>query len=92
MTRLYGAGYLPAEQALNVVLPRQDEGGRGQEIACWVRRGRSYMDVSSWLRLRREAGARWRAFATAEALPPVGSMSLASGLSSRSAAPQSRGA
>jgi hypothetical protein len=73
LTRLYGAGYLPVEKGLTVVLPRQNEDGRSEDIACWVRKGRSYMDVSGWLRLRREAGARWRAFATGEAQPPVGS-------------------
>jgi hypothetical protein len=29
------------------------------------------MDMSSWLRLRGNADARWRAFATGEAQPPL---------------------
>jgi len=73
LTRLYGAGYLPAERRLTVILPGRNGDGCSGDVACWVRKGRSYMDVPSWLRLRREAGDRWRAFATGEALPPVGS-------------------
>lgn len=76
LTRLYAAGYLPDEKNLEVVLPRRDGDGSGSEIACWARKGRSYMDIPSWLHLRREAGARWRAFATGEAQPPVGSAIL----------------
>lgn len=72
LTRLYAAGYLPDEKALNVVLPQQGKEGGREDVACWVRRGRSYMDILSWWRLRREADARWRAFATGEAQPPVG--------------------
>jgi hypothetical protein len=76
LTRLYSAGYLPDEKDLEVVLPRRDEDTRDSAVACWVRKGRSYMDISSLLHLRREASARWRAFATGEAQPPVGSKIL----------------
>jgi hypothetical protein len=72
LTRLYAAGYLPGGRALNMVLPRQDDDRRSEDIACWARKGRSYMDMSGWLRLRREAGGRWRAFAIGEARPPLG--------------------
>jgi hypothetical protein len=71
--RKSGIAVFEHEKALKVVLPRQDRDCRGQDVACWVRKGRFYMDLSAWLRLSREAGARWRAFATGEALPPVGS-------------------
>jgi hypothetical protein len=73
LTRPYGVGYLPVERGLTVVLPRQSGDRGAEDVACWVQKGRSYMDVTGWLRLRREAGARWREFATGEAQPPVGS-------------------
>lgn len=73
LTRLYSAGYLPMEKGLTVAMPRKGKDGHSEDIACWVRKGRSYMDTSGWLRLRREAGGRWRAFATGEAQPPIGS-------------------
>ncbi len=76
LTRLYAAGYLPDEKALGVVLPRRDDDGRSSKVACWARKGRSYLDIPSWLHLRREAAGRWRAFATGEAQPPVGSAIL----------------
>lgn len=72
LTRLYAAGYLPDEKQLQVVLPRRDGDQRSSTVACWTRKGKPYMDVPSWLHLRREAGARWQAFATGEAQPPVG--------------------
>jgi hypothetical protein len=72
LTRLYAAGYLPDEKQVHVVLPRRDGDLRSANVACWTRRGKSYMDIPSWLHLRREATARWRAFATGEAQPPVG--------------------
>ncbi len=76
LTRLYAAGYLPDEKDLEVALPRRDEDGSDSAVACWARKGRSYMDISSFLHLRRQATARWRAFATGEAQPPVGSTIL----------------
>jgi hypothetical protein len=58
--------------SLDVVLPRRDGDGNRSSVACWERKGRSHMDIPSWQHLRRESTARWRAFATGEAQPPVG--------------------
>lgn len=76
LTGLYSAGYLPTEKEPRLALPQQHGETPSQELACWVKRGRFYLDIPGWLNLRREAGERWRAFAIGEARPPVGSAIL----------------
>jgi hypothetical protein len=76
LTRLYSAGYLPNERMLSVALPRQDEARNGATLTCWARKGRSYLDVAGWHRLRREAGERWGALASGEAQVPSGAAVL----------------
>jgi len=76
LTGLYSAGYLPTEKTLRFALPRHHSASRDQDLACWVKKGKSYLDLPSWLRLRSDAGARWRAFATGKAQPPIGSAIL----------------
>jgi hypothetical protein len=76
LTRLYSAGYLPNERALNVALPRRDEVRDGETLICWARKGRSYLDMTGWHRLRREVGERWGALASGEAQAPSGAAVL----------------
>jgi hypothetical protein len=76
LTRLYTAGYLPAEKVSRFALPQLEATAPDVELACWVRKDRSYLDLPAWLRLRGEAGSRWRAVTTGEARPPIGSAIL----------------
>jgi hypothetical protein len=76
LTGLYSAGYLPTEKSLRFGLPQQNAASPDQELACWVKKGKSYFDLPGWLRLRGEAGTSWREFATGKAQPPIGSAIL----------------
>lgn len=76
LTRLYSAGYLPSERALNLALPRQAEARDGEKLTCWARKGRSYLDLAGWHRLRREAREGWGALAGGEAQAPSGAAVL----------------
>jgi hypothetical protein len=76
LTRLYSEGYLPTEKGSRFALPQQASVSPDVELACWVKKGRSYLDLPGWLRLRSVAGSRWRAFATGDARPPMGAAIL----------------
>jgi hypothetical protein len=72
---LYSSGYLPEEKPLRFAVPRgKDEGT--ETIACWMRKGRSYLDLPMGWHLRAIAHRLWRAQAVGEARPPVGSVIL----------------
>jgi hypothetical protein len=77
LSRLYAAGYTPAEKAPRFVLPQADPVSTAGEVACWQKKGKSYLDLPGWLRLRGEAGSRWRALSAGEARPPSGATILA---------------
>jgi hypothetical protein len=76
LSRLYAAGYTPAEKDPGFVLPRVDPISTPGELVCWERKDKSYLDLPGWLRLRGEAGSRWRALSTGEARPPSGAAIL----------------
>jgi hypothetical protein len=76
LSRLYAAGYAPAEKAPRFALPKADPVSTTAELACWERKDKSYLDLPSWLRLRDEAGSRWRALSAGEARPPSGAAIL----------------
>jgi hypothetical protein len=78
LSRLYSAGYSPAEKVPRFALPQADPtSSNAGELACWERKDKSYLDLPGWLRLRGEAGSRWRALAAGEARPPSGATILA---------------
>lgn len=58
--RLHEAGYVPAEKTPLFALP-QSSGSGADELTCWEKKDNSYLDLPGWLRLREEAGSRWRA-------------------------------
>lgn len=70
LSRIYAAGYTPAEKAPRFALPQADATSAAGGLACWEKRDRSYLDLPAWLRLRVEAGSRWRALSAGEARPP----------------------
>lgn len=76
LSRLYAAGYAPAEKAPRFVLPQSDPVSTAGELACWEKKDKSYLDLPGWLRLRGEAGSRWRALSAGEARPPSGATIL----------------
>jgi hypothetical protein len=57
-------------------LPRSASAPDADGLACWEKKDRSYLDLPGWLRLRDEAGLRWRDLTTGEARPPVGATIL----------------
>ncbi len=73
---LYSAGYLPEEKPLRFAVPRGGDKEDGTDIACWTRKGRSYLDMPMGWHLRAMAHRLWRAQAVGEARPPVGSVIL----------------
>ena len=70
LSRIYAAGYTSAEKAPRFALPEADATSSTGELACWEKKDRSYLDLPAWLRLRGEAGSRWRALSAGEARPP----------------------
>lgn len=76
LTRLYAAGYVPDEKPLRLALPRPEQAGRVNEISCWTRKGRAYLDLPTGWHLRAEVHRLWREQAVGEARPPVGSVIL----------------
>ena len=76
LTKTVAAGYLPDRKPLLLALPEK-EGATATEIACWARRGRTYLDLDGCLRLRTQIEDRWDALRKAEAQPPTGSRILA---------------
>ena len=76
LSRLYAAGYTPTEKAPRFALPQADSVSAAGELACWKKKDKAYLDLPGWLRLRSEAGSRWRAFSAGEARPPIGAAIL----------------
>jgi len=70
------AGYLPDRKPLLPSLP-EGEADAGTEIACWVKRGRTYLDFDGCERLRELVRERWDALGEAGMQPPTGSKILA---------------
>jgi len=77
LSQLYAAGYAPAEKVPRFALPQPDSVASADGLACWEKKGKSYLDLPGWLRLRDEVGSCWRALSTGEARPPSGSKILA---------------
>lgn len=76
LTRLYAAGYMPGEKPLRLALPRPERPERADEISCWMRKGRAYLDLPTGWHLRAKVHRLWREQAVGEARPPVGSVIL----------------
>jgi hypothetical protein len=76
LTGLYSSGYLPEEKPLRFAVPLGKDEGSAETIACWTRKGRSYLDMPMGWHLRAMAHRLWRAQAVGEARPPVGSVIL----------------
>lgn len=76
LSRLYAAGYTSAGKAPRFVLPQPDPVSTAGELVCWEKKDKSYLDLPGWLRLRGEAGSRWRALSAGEARPPSGATIL----------------
>jgi hypothetical protein len=75
ISRLAG-GYLPDRKSLLLALPGT-EYGPPPRFQCWVRRGRTYLDLETCRQLRELTAARWDAVAEGSAQPPAGSRILA---------------
>ena len=73
LSRLFSAGYTPTEKAPRFVLPQADAGSAVEDLSCWEKKERSYLDLPGLLRLRDEAASGWRALIAGEARPPSGS-------------------
>lgn len=77
LSRLFSAGYTPTEKAPRFVLPQANPiSSSARKLACWERKDKSYLDLPGWMRLRDEAGSRWRALAVGEARSPLGAAIL----------------
>lgn len=70
------AGYVPHRKPLRPSLP-EGTGDATTEVACWVRRGRTYLDFDGCERLRELVRGRWDALGDAGVQPPTGSRILA---------------
>ena len=52
-------------------MPQRESVSAGDEPIYWEKKGKYYLDLPGWMRLREEAGSRWRALATDEARAPI---------------------
>jgi hypothetical protein len=69
-------GLCPGRESPRFVLPESASVPTGGGLVCWEKKDRSYHDLPGWLRLRDEAGSRWRDLTSGEARPPIGSTIL----------------
>jgi hypothetical protein len=76
MLRLAGDGYLSERRALGLGMPAAAAVEERPTIACWVRRGRLYLDAAALRRLRTEADAGWEGYAQSKTPAPSGSRLL----------------
>lgn len=72
MLRLAGAGYLPERQRLVLGLPAATAEEARPTIACWIQRGRLYLDAAALRSLRGLADAGWDEHAQSTAPAPSG--------------------
>ncbi len=72
MLRLAGAGYLSERRTLVLGLPADSAEGEWPTIACWIERGRLYLDTAAVRRLRTLADAGWDEHAQSKAPAPSG--------------------
>jgi len=70
------SGYLPDCKPLLLSLP-EPEGASPPNIQCWIKQGRTFLDLDSCRRLRQLTDERWDAVAAAEMQPPTGGTMLA---------------
>ena len=76
MLQLAGAGYLSERRTLGLGLPAATAEEERPTIACWVQRGRLYLDTSALRSLRALADAGWDDHAQSKAPAPSGSRLL----------------
>ncbi|HWC49496.1 MAG TPA: hypothetical protein VG448_11490 [Solirubrobacterales bacterium] len=76
LAKTIAAGYTPARKRLRPSLPEPD-GTTAIEVACWVKKGRTYMGLNGCERLRDLVQERWDAMGEAGVQPPTGSSILA---------------
>lgn len=70
------SGYLPDRKPLLLSLP-EAEGESPPNLQCWVRQGRTFLDLEGCRRLRGLVDERWDAVTAAETQPPAGGTILA---------------
>lgn len=76
LAKTIAAGYAPARKRLRPSLPEPKDAGV-TEVACWVKKGRTFMDINGCERLRDMVRERWDAMGDAGVQPPHGSTILA---------------
>jgi hypothetical protein len=76
LAKTIAAGYAPARKRLRPSLP-EPEGTAATEVACWVKKGHTYLDLNGCERLRDLVRERWDAMGEAGVQPPNGSRILA---------------
>lgn len=76
MERIVRAGYVPERRQMVLEMPEVEAGEERQPLACWNRRGRTYLDPAALRRLRDQADRRWSDLEAAAALPPRSSSML----------------
>jgi hypothetical protein len=76
LTNTIADGYVPARKSLRMALP-EAEGALPPKVHCWLRRDRTYLDLSGCERLRELTEERWDAMGDAGVQPPTGNKFLA---------------
>jgi hypothetical protein len=76
LAKKIAAGYVPDRKPLLPSLPEGD-GEAATEVACWVKRGRTYLDLEGCERLRGLVQGRWDVLGEPGVQPPSGSRILA---------------
>jgi len=71
------AGYVPDRKSLLLSLPER-ESGSATEVACWVKRGRTYMDFDGCQHLGELVREGWDEMGEVGVQPPTGSTILTS--------------
>lgn len=70
--RLSRAGYRVAERDLRIALPGTKPRGDGQDVSCWLRKDRIYLDAMALRGLRDETRTRWDLMSEDKGTPPSG--------------------
>jgi hypothetical protein len=76
LAKTIAAGYAPARKRLRPSLPEPEAAG-AMEVACWVKKGHTYLDLNGCERLRDLVKERWDTMGKAGVQPPAGSKILA---------------
>lgn len=76
LAKTIGHGYQPARKLLLPLLPEPTDAAP-IEVACWVKKDRTFLDLEGCRRLGKLVEERWNALHEAAAQPPIGGKILA---------------